>query len=111
MINFDINDQTSFKKLEIIEALRRVIDPELGINIIDLGLVYAVKIIESEKIISVDMTLSSAYCPLGETILSSVKNCIESNFNHYEAKVALVWEPKWNYDKISDEGKKLLSKG
>lgn len=109
MINFDINDQSSFMKLEVIEALRRVIDPELEINIIDLGLVYSVTIFEPEKKIVVEMTLSSKYCPMGETILLSVKNCLEFNFKEYEAQVDLVWEPVWSYDKISEEGRKLLS--
>jgi len=109
MINFDINDQHSFMKLEIIEALRMVIDPELGINVIDMGLIYSVAINEPEKQIVVEMTLSSKYCPMGESILLSVKNCLEFNFKEFEAHVELVWEPAWSYDKISKEGKNLLS--
>lgn len=109
MINFDITDQHSFFKLEVVEALRQVIDPELQINIIDLGLVYAIEIKEAEKQILVEMTLSSPYCPMGESILLAVKNCLELNFKDFSAQVELVWEPLWSYDKITEEGKRLLS--
>jgi metal-sulfur cluster biosynthetic enzyme len=111
MINFDINDKFSFMKMEIVEALRRVIDPELQINIIDLGLVYAIKIDEVERKIVIEMTLSSPYCPMGESIFAAVKNSLEHNFTDFKADVQLVWDPIWSYDKISDEGKKLLSGG
>ena len=109
MINFDINDPSSFMKLEVIEALRKVIDPELQINVVDLGLIYSVEISESEKLISIEMTLSTRFCPMGETILSSVKNCLEFNFPAYCHEVDLVWEPVWSYDKISEEGRRQLS--
>jgi metal-sulfur cluster biosynthetic enzyme len=109
MINFDINDSSSFMKLEVIEALRRVIDPELQVNVVDLGLIYSIEINESEKLISVEMTLSTRFCPMGEAIVSSVQNCLESNFNGFQSTVDLVWEPAWSYDKISEEGKKQLS--
>ena len=109
MMDFDIHDEFSVLKLQIIEALRQVIDPELQINIIDLGLVYAVNVDGPESLITVDMTLSSKYCPMGESILSAVKNCLEHNFKDYKAQVELVWEPVWSFDKISEEGKRLLS--
>ena len=93
-------------KLEIIEVLRRVIDPELGINIIDMGLVYAVRV--AEERILIDMTLSSPYCPMGDSILKAVVNSLEQAFPGFEAVVTLVWEPAWSYDQLTEEGKKLL---
>ena len=108
MENFDITDQLSFRKAEILETLRMVIDPELHINIIDLGLVYEIEIDEWEKKINVDMTLSSPYCPMGESIISAVKNCIEGHYTDFIANVELVWEPVWSYHSITEEGKKLL---
>lgn len=106
MIQFDITDQSSFMKLEIIEVLRRVIDPELGINIIDMGLVYAIRV--AEERILIDMTLSSPYCPMGDSILKAVVNSLEQAFPGFEAVVTLVWEPAWSYDQLTEEGKKLL---
>ena len=108
MMNFDITDQQSYLKLEIIESLRMVTDPELNINIIDLGLVYDVRIDETSKLITVEMTLSSRFCPMGESIVADVKNCIEQHFENYKTEVAIVWEPVWSYDSITEEGKRLL---
>ncbi|HEY1007301.1 MAG TPA: metal-sulfur cluster assembly factor [Sphingobacteriaceae bacterium] len=108
MIPFDITDPTSFMNLRILEVLRGVIDPELGINIIDMGLVYAVRTEEAGKRVLIDMTLSSPYCPMGDSILKAVGNSLEQAFEGYHAVVTLVWEPAWSYDRISEEGKKML---
>ena len=108
MITFDITDSFSFMKLGIVETLRLVIDPELHINIIDLGLVYGVTVEEPAKQICITMTLSSPYCPLGESIVSAVKNCLEIHYPDFTAKVELVWEPTWSYHDITEDGKKLL---
>ncbi|OIQ66547.1 hypothetical protein GALL_518820 [mine drainage metagenome] len=108
MGNFDITDHLSFMKAEIMETLRLVTDPELHINIVDLGLVYKVEVDEPGKQINVDMTLSSSYCPMGETILSAVKNCIGGHYEGFTANVNLVWEPAWSYHSITEEGKRLL---
>ncbi|MBS1533057.1 MAG: metal-sulfur cluster assembly factor [Bacteroidetes bacterium] len=95
-------------KAEALETLRLVIDPELHVNIVDLGLVYGIDINEAEKSIHVAMTLSSSYCPMGESILAAVKNCLEKHYPAYGADVELVWEPAWSYDSITDEGKRQL---
>lgn len=108
MANFDITDPFSFLKEEMMETLRLVVDPELYINIIDLGLVYGIEIDDHEKLAKVTMTLSSSYCPMGESILSGVKNCIEAHYDGYTAVVSLVWEPVWCYNSITEEGKRLL---
>ncbi|GAB3917340.1 metal-sulfur cluster assembly factor [Mucilaginibacter boryungensis] len=108
MASFDITDPLSFLKAEIMETLRLVIDPELHINIIDLGLVYGIAIDADNRAVLVTMTLSSAYCPMGESIISAVKNCIEGHYTGYTAEVVLVWQPVWSYDSISEEGKRLL---
>jgi len=108
MASFDITDPNSFLKEQMMETLRLVMDPELHINIIDLGLVYGIDIDAKKKLVNVEMTLSSSYCPMGESILSAVKNCIEGHYEGYVANVDLVWEPVWSYDSITDEGKRLL---
>lgn len=108
MANFDITDPLSFMKADILETLRLVIDPELHINIVDLGLVYGVAIDTASSAVLVTMTLSSAYCPMGESIVSAVKNCIEGHYAGYTADAVLVWQPVWSYDSITEEGKRLL---
>ena len=105
---FDLTDRQAFKKAQVIETLRLVIDPELQVNIIDLGLVYDVGIKEEEKAIKIIMTLSSPHCPMGNAILNSVKNCVESHFTDHEAVIELVWEPVWSYENITEEGRRQL---
>jgi metal-sulfur cluster biosynthetic enzyme len=108
MINFNISDKSAFMRADTFETLRLVMDPELHVNIVDLGLVYHVNISEPEKLIRVTMTLSSSYCPMGESIVNAVKNCLEKHYPPYRADVELVWEPVWSYDNITDEGKRQL---
>ncbi|RRN77324.1 metal-sulfur cluster assembly factor [Pseudoxanthomonas sp. SGD-10] len=105
---FDLTNPQSFKKAQVLEALRLVIDPELQVNIIDLGLVYNVSVDDDAKVIKVEMTLSSPHCPMGNAILNSVRNCVESHFLEYQSVVELVWEPVWSYENISEEGRKHL---
>lgn len=108
MMNFNISDKYAFMKAEAFEILRLVIDPELHVNIVDLGLVYDIDINETENLIRVAMTLSSSYCPMGESIVNAVKNCLEKHYPAYHLEVGLVWEPVWSYDNITDEGKRQL---
>ncbi|WP_256009691.1 metal-sulfur cluster assembly factor [Desertivirga xinjiangensis] len=105
---FDITQSDSFFKLRVVESLRLVIDPELEINIIDLGLVYNVDVNEESKVITISMTLSSPACPMGGTIVGSVENCLTHHYPEYKTSVDLVWEPVWSFDRISKEGKRLL---
>lgn len=104
MIVFNISAHFPFLKIGLEEALRSVMDPELGINIVDLGLIYTVSLLEDEMLILIGMTLSSRACPMGESILSAVKNCVERLFPSFKVSVELVWEPIWNYDSISPAG-------
>lgn len=111
MANFNITDPATFLREAMMETLRLVIDPELHINIIDLGLVYGLEVDSLNHQVKVSMTLSSPYCPMGESILSAVKNCLEAHYAGYVAEVNLIWEPVWSYDNISEEGKRLLAGG
>ena len=108
MEHVDITDKQSFLELEILETLRLVIDPELEINIIDLGLVYAVKLAAENQIILIEMTLSSPNCPMGATIVGAVENCLEHHYPEYKPSVNLVWEPAWSFELITEQGKRLL---
>ena len=89
---------------EIAEALKDVIDPELGVNIVDLGLVYGVN--HDDKSITLDMTLTSAACPLTDVIEDQANSALDE-FER-EVKINWVWMPPWGPDKITDDGRDQL---
>jgi metal-sulfur cluster biosynthetic enzyme len=92
---------------KIYELLKQIIDPELGINIVDLGLVYKVLYRQGESI-DVEMTLTTKGCPMGEAIINGVGEILQENYPDYRVKVYLTWEPKWTSEMISEEGMALL---
>jgi metal-sulfur cluster biosynthetic enzyme len=87
-------------------ALREVIDPEIGIDIVELGLVYAISV-EGDAI-GVRMTMTSPACPLGEHIVGEVEAVLNEHFPDAAVSVDLVWEPAWSPDRISPEGRTRL---
>lgn len=100
--------QDSFSRVQVIEVLGMIIDPELGINIIDMGLLYYAEINYQEKSILVEMTLSSRGCPMGAAILGGSENILKSYFPGYAIDIKLIWEPAWTPDFISEEGRQFL---
>jgi len=87
------------------EVLReRVIDPELGINVVDLGLIYGVEI--SGGRISVDMTLTTPGCPLAGTLAAQVEEALRQAFPGFDVEVSLVWEPRWTPELMSEEARR-----
>lgn len=105
-MRFDIPESLTAMQHTIVTALRTVIDPELHVNVVDLGLIYHVKV--DTVLILVEMTLSSKNCPMSESIVSGVKNSLLRVFSGYEVQVNLVWKPEWNYRTIPAEGIKKL---
>lgn len=97
---------STITKEKITDILRTVIDPEIGINIVDLGLVYDINI--SENIIDIRMTLTTPGCPMHGSITNWVKRIIEMTIPDVSVNVNLVWEPKWTPDKMSEEAKLQL---
>jgi metal-sulfur cluster biosynthetic enzyme len=100
---------------EIEEAMRDVVDPELGINVVDLGLVYDLRLDpgpdENEPgIITIDMTLTSAACPLTDEIEAQAQAALTGGPKPLasEIKINWVWMPPWGPDKITDEGREQL---
>ena len=91
------------KKLEekVIEALKRVHDPEIPVNIYDLGLVYELKI-DNESNVYIKMTLTTPNCPVAEDIPGIVYNEVKNVEGVKEVKVDLVFEPPWDKDMISE---------
>ncbi len=94
---------------EILNVIKTVIDPEVEINIVDLGLIYNITHKETEKTIHVLATLSARGCPVGDTILNHIKVVVESNWSGYEVEVELTWEPQWTPEMITPEGKAVLN--
>ncbi len=93
--------------IRIYDSLKQVLDPELGINIVDMGLVYSV-ILNQQEGIAIQMTLSSKGCPMGDAIISNVEQVLQEDFPEFKTKVELVWEPKWSSEFISNKGKEDL---
>ncbi|MFE3461519.1 metal-sulfur cluster assembly factor [Nocardiopsis aegyptia] len=89
---------------EIGEALKDVIDPELGVNVVDLGLLYGVN--ADKDVITLDMTLTSAACPLTDVIEDQAVSALDE-FER-EVKINWVWMPPWGPDKITDDGRDQL---
>ena len=90
---------------DIEEAMRDVVDPELGINVVDLGLVYGIHV-DAQRNIVLDMTLTSAACPLTDVIEDQTRNALEPL--GATATINWVWMPPWGPDKITDEGREQL---
>jgi len=93
-------------KEEVLKVLKGVNDPEIGINIVDLGLVYDVSI--DEKTIEVTMTLTTPGCPMHSTITQWAENVLHYLTPEMDVKIKLVWEPAWTPDKMSEEAKQQL---
>ena len=90
----------------ILAALRQVKDPELGLNIVDLGLVYTYQAREGE--VDVEMTLTSPACPAGPQILRDAVNALEAIDGVHKANVKLVMSPPWSPDRMTDEARDEL---
>jgi metal-sulfur cluster biosynthetic enzyme len=90
---------------EVTEALKDVIDPELGINVVDLGLVYDMRVDETNVAI-LDMTLTSAACPLQDVIEDQARQVLADITSH--VTINWVWMPPWGPNKITDDGREQL---
>ncbi|MCK5781080.1 MAG: metal-sulfur cluster assembly factor [Flavobacteriales bacterium] len=91
---------------KIYELLKTVMDPEVDVNIVDLGLIYDIKVDGNDVVVV--MTLSTPGCPLGDTIMENAAQVITANIADVKVDVQLVWEPAWTPDLISPEGKAVL---
>ncbi|MEU1980530.1 metal-sulfur cluster assembly factor [Nocardia sp. NPDC019395] len=88
------------------EAMRDVVDPELGINVVDLGLVYGMRVEETTAVL--DMTLTSAACPLTDVIEDQSRNALVRSGLVDDLKINWVWMPPWGPDKITEDGREQL---
>jgi metal-sulfur cluster biosynthetic enzyme len=90
---------------DVTEAMRDVVDPELGINVVDLGLVYGITI-SSDNVAAIDMTLTSAACPLTDVIEDQAQMALDGLVKDF--RINWVWMPPWGPDKITDDGREQL---
>ena len=90
---------------DLLEALRDVVDPELGVNVVDLGLVYGVTMGE-DQIAVIDMTLTSAACPLTDVIEDQARSALDGLVS--DLKINWVWLPPWGPEKITEDGREQL---
>ncbi len=103
-----VNAQADPGVEQALKVLKQVMDPELFVNIIDLGLVYGIDFSEPGKI-TVTMTLSTPHCPLGEAIKNGVCNVLSAAFPNRVAEVTIVWEPAWSVEMLTEEGRRQLN--
>ncbi len=92
-------------KNSVLEALKVVVDPEIGIDIVSLGFIYDISI--AENLVKIRMTLSSPGCPVGGQILSEVEETIKSKYN-VNVEIDLTFDPMWSPDNLSSEAKERM---
>ncbi len=100
-----LNPDSNPEIADLLEAMRDVVDPELGVNVVDLGLVYGVSL-DAERVATVDMTLTSAACPLTDVIEDQAQAALEDLVSGF--RINWVWLPPWGPEKITEDGREQL---
>ena len=95
-------------KQKVIEEVKKIFDPEIPVNIYELGLIYKIEVDEKNKV-NVDMTLTSPNCPVAESLPNEVKENIMKVEGVTDVNLNLVWEPPWDKDKMSEAAKLELN--
>jgi metal-sulfur cluster biosynthetic enzyme len=96
-------ESTMNNKREILDSLKKVIDPEIGINIVDLGLIY--KVDPGEEVVYIEFTLTSPGCPLADVIEADIRRVLRDDLDITGVEMNLVWSPPWNLDFMSEEAR------
>ena len=91
-------------KIKIIEEIKKIYDPEIPVNIYELGLIYKIDVDEKNNV-NIDMTLTSPNCPVAESLPNDVKEKIKKIEGVSDVKLEIVWEPPWTNDKMSEAAK------
>jgi len=95
-------------KNKVIEEIKKIYDPEIPVNIYELGLIYKIEVDEKNKV-NIDMTLTSPNCPVAESLPKEVKDNIMRVKGVSDVNLNLVWEPPWDKDKMSEAAKLELN--
>lgn len=106
-MNLNLTDTHINEVMQAQNALYKVIDPELFVNVVDLGLIYNIQFL-TEDLIRVTMTLSTPHCPMGEAITTGVKNALEITFPGKVIEVELTFDPPWSFERLTPEGRQQL---
>ena len=101
------NITSKINEEQVIECIRTVVDPEIPVNLYDLGLIYEIKINDNNDI-KIKMTLTNPNCPVAGTMPESVGKSVEKLSNLNSIEVSLVWHPKWHKNLMSEEAKLAL---
>jgi metal-sulfur cluster biosynthetic enzyme len=104
-VDLDDRPKSATSDDDVIEAMKDVVDPELGINVVDLGLVYGVDVDEHSNAV-LSMTLTSAACPLTDVIEDQTRAALDGLVNGF--RINWVWMPPWGPDKITDDGRDMM---
>lgn len=107
----DIEQTAAAERLRpsVLAALREVIDPELGLNVVDLGLVYGIEI--RDGAVKVALTMTSSACPLGEHVVRLAEQRLRALAGVKDVAVDLVWDPPWSPERMSDAARQALGWG
>ncbi len=106
-----VSEEGDFSEASVWEALKQCFDPEIPVNIVDLGLIYDLRIDEGEggkKDVAIKMTLTAQGCGMGPVIAQDAKNRVEQLEEVENADVQIVWEPVWSPQMISENGRQVL---
>ena len=95
-------------KSQVVEEIKKIYDPEIPVNIYELGLIYKIEVDEKDKV-NIDMTLTSPNCPVAESLPKDVKENIMKVEGVSDVNLNIVWEPPWDKDKMSEAAKLELN--
>lgn len=104
-LNFEANDTDDILEDQVWQALKSIYDPEIPVNLVDLGLIYKMSIDQTEKTVDIDMTLTAPGCGMGPVMVSDIKYRVAKVPNVKTVNVELVFDPAWNREMMSDEAK------
>lgn len=103
----DIQDKNTSLKEQIISALKEIYDPEIPVNIYDLGLIYGLEIDEN-AVVHLDMTLTAPGCPVAQTFPIQVADAIRAVPGVEDVELEMVWDPPWSVERMTEEAKVAL---
>lgn len=89
---------------QVLDTLREILDPEFLINIVDLGLVYDVRVDERDQQINIDITFTTSSCPLIDTVVGDITELLQTKHSRMEIRVNVVWSPPWSTSMITKRG-------
>lgn len=90
-------------------VLQNIEDPEIGLNVVDLGLIYQIDFDEPQSKIYITMTLTTQFCPMAASLSEAVKRALQNTFTDMDVQLEVTFNPPWNYERISVEGQKYLN--